>query len=151
MAVSNSPLSIEALEGDLLHAEEELAKAIKERLHAHEVEDQWNTEVTSLKNLIEVRRKRLHIGSPNGSAVAAQPIEDTRKDATYDGPALSHIDWIYNAVVNAGDHGLSPPEILKAAASASIKMHENYPYVALKTLVERGKVIKKEGRYYRKQ
>ena len=57
MAETN--LSIEALERDLKNGLLELEKATANRLRAHELETQWVIETSSLKNLIEVRRKRI--------------------------------------------------------------------------------------------
>lgn len=41
-----------------------------------------------------------------------------------------------------------PPEIYRAAEESGMKMHPNYPYTALRTLVEKGRLAKKNGRYY---
>lgn len=53
-------LTLDALESDLRVAEVEFAKVTAARERAEEVENQWKTEVGSLRNLIEVRRQRLH-------------------------------------------------------------------------------------------
>jgi len=145
--MGNATLSIEALEAALQHARRELEKATKERLRAIEVEDQWVTELKSLESLINVRNKRLHPESAikNGGDVAVVPANTEQRSVK----ETSHVDWIDRAIANSGSAGLSPPEILVAAKKAGIKMHKNYPYIVLKTLVERGRVSKQAGRYYR--
>jgi hypothetical protein len=61
----------------------------------------------------------------------------------------SRIDWIAEAVATSGSAGITPPEIMRKSAKAGIKMHQNYPYVALRKLVERKQVEKKGARYYK--
>lgn len=142
MGHSTNTLSIEALENDLRHAETELSKATEERLRAHEIENQWSTEVTSLKNLIEIRRKRMNL--PPTNRANEQPITVNGAE----GGNLTNVAWIERAVQASGSMGKSPPEILREAAGVGRKMHKNYPYVALAHLVERGRIAKREGRYY---
>ena len=142
-----SSLSIEDLERDLKYGEGELEKA-------KAIVAQWTADVTSQRILIEARRKRL--GStqrvPNGIPEDVAPAVD---DWDYLPPKeapkaehVSHVDWIYNAVVASGERGMSPPEILKTSAQAGLAMHKNYPYVVLRGLVDKHKVTKREGRYY---
>ena len=61
----------------------------------------------------------------------------------------SRIDWIAEVVAASGNAGITPPQILRKSVRAGIKMHENYPYVALRKLVERKRVEKKGARYYK--
>lgn len=160
MAQATSPsLSISSLESALENANEQLKKASTERVLAQEIENQWHTEVISLKNLIDVRRKRLHLYSdevPNHdhraeqeSAVDAEATKD-EFDFIFSAPAISHVEWISLQVAASGVNGISPPEILKLAEEQERKMHKNYPYIVLRKLVEEGKVIKKAGRYFKK-
>lgn len=136
-------LSIEVLEADLRSAEDELASATAARIHAHEIENQWNTEVVSLRSLIEVRRLRLH------GTVSDRLVESPRPIATEMAvnEELSHIDWMAKQI-SESLHGLTPPEIISLAESEKRGMHPNYPYTALRTLVNNKRVDKRKGRYY---
>ena len=142
--MNNNTLSIDALESDLLAAEKELEKAREERLRVLEIENQWSTEVTSLRNLIEIRRKRLNLPSilTSTEESSATPYEHAPKHP------LSSVAWIEHTVRASGNNGKTPSEILRDAEGVGRKMHKNYPYVALAHLVEKGKVSKRDGRYY---
>ena len=148
----NNPLSIESLENDLRHAQGALEKATADRTAAQEIEGQWITEVNSLKSLIDVRKKRLH-GHSNGTGQEHKPQPPTVPQDTpgvvarTDGD-MTTVAWIENFVLNSGAKGASPPEILRAAADIKLFMNKNYPYIVLSKLVERGKIDKRDGRYY---
>jgi hypothetical protein len=66
---------------------------------------------------------------------------DVKEDAT------NLVDWIYKAVADSGKLGIIPPDVFRKAEKAGIKMHPNYPYIVLKKLVARGRVIKRGSRY----
>ena len=66
------------------------------------------------------------------------------------GEDLSKVDWIDGLIAASGTMGLAPPEIMKAAEKEQIKMHPNYPYVVLRKLVQKDRVVKLRGRYYKK-
>jgi hypothetical protein len=143
-----SPLTLEALESHLAYAEQELAKSTTKRIQAADTENQWLMEVQSVKNLITVRRNRAS-GTASQALPAVQPANGSAEGGNAEGvPETSHIDWIAKVVVASGNRGMTPPEILRDAEKAGITMHRNYPYVALKALVKRDRVIKREGRYY---
>src|SRR5665213_368678 len=140
---TQSLLSIDALQSDLKHAEQKHAEATADRLRAQEIENQWTTEVNSLRSLIEVRKMRL---SPGNGGYQYQTSEVVPPE----GPstAVTHVEWISGLLEAAGRAGVSPPEILRAAEKSNVKMHRNYPYVVLSHMLEKGKVTKREGRYY---
>lgn len=126
-----------------------MQEATAQRLRLLEVENQWQTEVNSLKNLIEVRRKRL-------APVKAEEADDSTPDAQdlfeiAEGESVSHVDWILHQVAASGIKGMSPPELLRQAEFEQRKMHQNYPYVVLRKLVKAGRVAKKNGRYFKAQ
>jgi hypothetical protein len=141
MGTTISLSTIEALENELRLAQDELHRATEARLNAINVEEQWRTEVNSLKALIEVRRKRLGIVSDE---VAVQ--EHVQLNVV---EPISHVDWIYDQVLASGDSGVTPVDLYKIARKHGRTMHENYPYVALSSLVERKKIVKRDGRYYK--
>ncbi|HEY4364128.1 MAG TPA: hypothetical protein VGN17_24370 [Bryobacteraceae bacterium] len=147
MVVKTNPLSIETLGEDLVHAEGELAKAAGKRLHAQEVEQQWQMEVTSLKNLIEVRKRRLHPTKPETRSLNNMVVPSEQGASLSKKEEISHVEWILRTV-GSSQSGISPPELLREATKAGVKMHKNYPYVVLGKLVEKGKVRKADGRYY---
>jgi len=157
MGSSEQLLSIEVLQRDLTNAERELSKATAERLRAGDVEGQWQTEVTSLKNLIQVRKQRMNptvakeLAVPDSLALrdevrGAFTVTDNWK-GTED---LNKVDWIDGLIAASGTMGIAPPEIMKAAEKDHIKMHPNYPYVVLRKLVEKERAVKRRGRYYKK-
>jgi hypothetical protein len=154
--MASTTLSLKILEEDLTLAEQELAKATANRLRVHELENQWITEVTSLRNLIEVRRKRL---DPDGVTpeVGGAPRERIRvipsteafpRQVSIAVGELSHIDWIADAIQASGNAGMKPPEIFKKAESAGRQMHRNYPYTALRELLEQKRISRRGDRYY---
>jgi hypothetical protein len=114
--------------------------------------------------LIAIRTKRLGPNAPDtSSAKQAQPELDLRgsdggvldneaaaaSSAEDDSqPEINRVDWVYKFVCESGSRGVKPTDVLAAASRAKITMHKNYPYVVLRKLVERGKVVKKRGRYY---
>lgn len=143
-----SPLTLEALDSHLLYAETELEKATAERLRASDLENQWLLEVQSVRNLIKIRRNPV-----NGVIADTVSSPSVASDSLGDGRAAppaktTHIDWTAALVVGSGDRGVSPPEVFRAAEKDGIKMHPNYPYTALRTLVEKKRVAKRDGRYY---
>jgi hypothetical protein len=145
-----SPLTLEALDSHLSYAETELKKATADRIHASDLENQWLLEVQSIKSLIKIRR------NPVNGAIADigdSPSHPVGTENATNNPATSpvettHIDWIAALVSGSGDRGVSPPEILRAAEKDGIKMHPNYPYTALRTLVEKKRITKADGRYF---
>ena len=152
---SEQLLSIDVLERDLRNAERELAKATSARQQAQEVEAQWTTEVTSLKNLIQVRKQRMAPGAsipiivPDGYAKA----NETNLPGSLNGSAgedINRVDWIDALVAASGSAGMAPPEIQRKAEQEHLTMHPNYPYVVLKKLVAKERVVKRRGRYYAK-
>jgi hypothetical protein len=154
MLLDMEPLTIPMLEAALADAELRLAKATEAREIAFEQEGQCNTEVNSIRNLIEVARKRAGVRS--GAAAISSPMQKPNENGHENSPAamaahgesISHINWIATAVNSSGPRGITPPEILTAAAKAGITMHRNYPYVALKALVKKNRVRKDGDRYY---
>jgi|ERR1035441_1864368 chromosome segregation ATPase len=157
--------SISTLEKELKEAQRELTKAEHNRLRAMDIETQWHAEVTSLQKLIEVRQKRLNPEAPNeGAPLATQERRGTEAGAggevlavSSDGDeaheasdTVNRVQWINAAVVASGTVGITPPEILRQASKVNLKMHKNYPYIVLHKLVEREKVVKRRGRYYKK-
>jgi hypothetical protein len=147
-----SPLTLEALDSHLSYAEEELGKASADRIRASDLENQWLLEVQSVKNLIKIRRNPAN-GSPLPTPTTVAPVLPVVAETAEDGRvALSaettHIDWIAALVSSSGGRGVSPPEILRAAEKDGVKMHPNYPYTALRTLVEKKRIAKADGRYF---
>lgn len=154
-----STISIEALEGDLAYAEHQLSKAREATARANEAEVQWQTEVTGLSNLIRIRKQRL-----TPTVAKDILIDDNLKvldgmdggtlGTTVNGDGtdgeLNKVDWIDGLVAASGTMGIAPPEIMKAAESQRVKMHPNYPYVVLRKLVAKDRVMKRRGRYYKK-
>lgn len=161
MASSEQLLSIDALERDLSTAERELGKATAETARVIEIERQWQTEVTSLKNLIQVRKQRINPTVPKevviGDSLELRDDGDGLKlaYAAKSGPGgpeeLNKVDWIDGLIEASGTLGVAPPEIMKAAEKQQMKMHPNYPYVVLRKLVEKGRAVKRRGRYYKKE
>lgn len=157
MGNADQLLSIEALERDLANAERELEKATTDRLRAEQIEGQWSTEVTSLKNLIQVRQQRLNpVVAKNiavGDALHIRTDHDSSSSAVNGKGAedLNKVDWIDGLIAASGTLGVAPPEIMKAAQKSQIKMHPNYPYVVLRKLVEKDRIVKRRGRYYKKE
>jgi hypothetical protein len=141
--MNKSPLTLDSLESHLSYAERELEMATAERVRASETENQWLMEVQSVKNLISVYRTRAN-GNTN-PVISPIPYTASGNGETAE---VSHIDWMAALVGISDDRGISPPEILRAAERDGVKMHPNYPYTALRTLVEKKRVTKREGRYY---
>ena len=146
---SSQSLSIEALQADLEYAQRQRDAATKARLVAQENENQWITEVSSLTNLIDVRRKRLQPPPADDPDEGSEINIDDLSVLLEDEP-ISHVVWISNQVAASGTKGISPPEILKLAEEEGRKMHKNYPYIVLRKLVQDGKVTKRAGRYSKK-
>ena len=63
---------------------------------------------------------------------------------------LNKVDWIDGLVAASGTMGIAPPEIMKVVESQRVKMHPNYPYVVLRKLVAKDRVMKRCGRYDKK-
>ena len=155
--------SIANFRQELEWAKRKLEEATKNRLRAHEEEDQWHAEVTSLQKLIEVREKRLSpdtTGSPTPQSVEQVRLAtESRMDPDIGGKPDSHanaegmnrVEWITGLVAASGTRGIAPPEILEKARGIGLKMHPNYPYVVLRKLIDRATIVKKGGRYYRKE
>lgn len=139
---------ISQLEDELRSAEMELTRSVSSQASANAKVDEWNSEVGSLKKLIEVRKNRINPQMMEVGAVTTKtPVPLPEFD---DGDAdLSRVAWIENVVGESGSHGLKPPEILKLAAEAHVRMHENYPYTALAGLVRKGRVLKRGRRYFK--
>jgi hypothetical protein len=156
--MGNELISIETLEQGLKNAERELARAATDRMRATEVEAEWQTEVTSLKNLIQVRKQRMNLKIVKESPVeeSGEPREDysggtlSMADNGTASEALNKVEWIDGLIAASGTMGIAPPEIMKAAEKDQIKMHPNYPYVVLRKLVEKERAVKRRGRYYKK-
>lgn len=60
---------------------------------------------------------------------------------------LSHVDWIVKRLIQS-PHGLTPPELFLLAVAEGRKMHRNYPYTALRALLEAKKIERRGSRYY---
>jgi hypothetical protein len=60
---------------------------------------------------------------------------------------INRVEWITAVVQEYSPKGMTPPEIMKLAATDGITMHENYPYVVLKKLVKKGIIIREGARY----
>jgi hypothetical protein len=160
---SDALFSIELLERELKSAEDELSNAVAAKMKAQEVEVLWQTEVTSLKSLIEVRRKRIGAVVENGTDSGQQSFEVVEPIDAYDEPTstlsfthhngteINRVDWISGAVAASGSYGITPPEIMISATKAGVAMHKNYPYSVLKTLMDRNQVYKRRDRYYKKE
>ena len=144
-------LSVEALERDLQNAERELGKAVEARQRASSVEDQWKMEVTSLTNLIQVRKQRMvpQDWSVPSAGDSGTPFPNGGLPQDSD-EEFNRVDWIDGLIAASGVNGISPPEILRRAEQAHISMHPNYPYVVLKKLVAKERAVKRRGRYYNK-
>ena len=145
-----SPLTLEALDSHLSYAETELEKATADRIHASDLENQWLLEVQSIKNLIKIRRNPVNGAIADISDSPSHPADTENATNSRATPPVetTHIDWIAALVSGSGDRGVSPPEILRAAEKDGIKMHPNYPYTALRTLVEKKRITKADGRYF---
>jgi hypothetical protein len=153
--MANDFLPIQSVERALSYAEKELAKATEARLQAHAVEEDWHTEVSSLKNLLKIRQGRT-FPRPESAEVggdgAAQPTPESAAHVTPPGEKhveVNRVNWMEGLAVSAGRRGTSPPEILAEAAKQGITMHPNYPYTALRKLVSDGRLTKRAGRYYK--
>jgi hypothetical protein len=151
-------ISIDALEGDLAYAERELAKATEATARANEAELQWQTEVTGLRNLIRIRKQRMSPGVANSVAAVSDDQTSLASEVTAlpvgppkDDEDVNKVDWIDGLIAASGTAGIAPPEIMKTAEKQLIKMHPNYPYVVLRKLVEKGRAVKRRGRYYKKE
>jgi hypothetical protein len=139
--------SISTFTKELEWAEAKLKESTEDRLRAHAVEDQWQSEVNSLRKLIEVRKARLS-PKPHGQSVVAgiSAIEEGPVS-----PDTNRVAWVYEQIVASGTHGMTPPDIYRAAKKVGLSMHKNYPYVVLRKLIERDKVTKKGERYHKKE
>ena len=153
-------LTIESLKKELHHAQQELAGATADRLKAQEIEGSWTTEVNSLKLLIQAREKReaasTHSSPPSDSELddyeEATHVDDDMGDYGMDDESvpvqdsqLNHVDWIMKRIRE--HRRLTPPQIFRLAEEEGRSMHRNYPYTALKALVDAGKA-KRDGEYY---
>jgi len=154
-----------SLTAELEEARRALASAEKQRLYAQEIENQLAAEVEHLAKLIEIRRKRLGpsdderaVAESNQPRLALRTEEPVEEDSSVsEGGAdnreddINRVRWIESLVKQSGVSGVSPPEVSEAARRAGVKMHKNYPYVVLKKLIEKGLIVKRRGRYYKKE
>jgi alanine racemase len=155
--------SISSLEKEVEVAQQNLKDASAQRAYAEEAENQILAEVKSLVTLIEIRRKRLGLHADDPSAKSKEqprlPLETPLQgssshaadgpDEDHSGEEVSKVNWIFNFVAGNGPRGAMPPEVARAASTAGVSMHPNYPYTALRKLVERGVLVKRRGRYYK--
>lgn len=139
-------LSITDLEVELRHAEVELAHATEARLKAHENENQWQLEVNSLRNLVEVRKKRMGLVSPpefgDPGPINAQQVINAEPEHE------SHTAWTVRRVTESGHLGMTALDLLNRAMTEGRKMHRNYPYVATRELVSQKRIVRRGDRYY---
>jgi hypothetical protein len=145
-------LTIEAIDSLLWDAEAELAKAKDAMDKAVARQKRWMTEVESLNNLKKIRMEEKSEQAVNVHAappVAAPAPTPTEIVVVPTELGISHIDWIAAAVVASGDRGMNVPEIVATATSGGVKMHPNYPYTALRNLVQTGRLKKVGLRYFK--
>jgi hypothetical protein len=142
-------ISISTIETALSHAEAELEKATASRVIAHSIENNWITEVTSLRHLLKARQSRSEAQpsvariappAPNQPVARVTPVTDFKGD-------LILVDWMAKQVESSGIDGVTVPDIKRAAQAANIQMHPNYPYTALRSLVESKRIVKHGVRY----
>jgi hypothetical protein len=162
--LQNETIRLAQLEQELAYSKEEFATASKQRAYAEEIERQWEVEVNSLTNLIENRRRRMG-QADTGAAISRDQSEldlgSTLASSAANGSSpheggsesdnVNRVDWIYKFTEESGTRGIKPPDVLPAASRVGIKMHKNYPYVVLNKLLERELVVKRRGRYYKKE
>ena len=156
--------SILSLTAELEEAKRSLGSAQKQRLYAEEIENQIAAEVEHLTKLIEIRRKRLGPDADLAVSASNQPRLDLQVEEVAEEGAsgslppednrhddINRVKWVESLIEQSGVSGVSPPEVLGAARRAGISMHKNYPYVVLRTLMERQLIVRRRGRYYKKE
>lgn len=157
---ADSMLPVEALEKDLQIAEVIAANAASDAIRANEIFSHWQAVTTSLKTLIEARRKGANpplapsvmVPSPQGHLPAAEASNsgDGFVAPRDSGRDVNRVRWIEQAVAASGAVGMMPPEIFRAAEKEGLHMNKNYPYIVLRKLMEQERVIKRRGRYYKR-
>lgn len=65
--------------------------------------------------------------------------------------ASNKVNWTLLQLVAAGDRGVIPPDIYRQAKRSHVSMNQNYPYIVLRKLVERGIAVKRGTKYYAKE
>ncbi len=136
-------LTVDGIDELLSDAEARLQRATEERVASTEKENQCLTEVDSLKKLRSIYASRN--GGESSPKLDGPPLVQSTFPLGID---VSHIDWIAQAVISHGNTGLTVPELMQEAEAARVKMHPNYPYTALRNLVEKGRLRKDGLRYF---
>src|SRR5580700_9303237 len=99
--------TLDALESHLSYAQAELDKATAERVRLSDIENQWLTEVESVKKLISVYQSRA--GTANGVAPRVpandQPVKSKTPPSTEANANGSVIEWIAQVVTASKDRG----------------------------------------------
>jgi len=140
----NPIIATSLLRAALQEAERELQEASEATQKALERQTVCTDEVASLKKLLIHR-------APEDTAVnvpETNPLENPPSERSPVGGG-SLIDQIEKIVYAGGDRGMNVPLIVDAATKAGIKMHPNFPYTALRSLVKAERVKKVGLRYYR--
>ena len=142
--------AIAADEKELAVAAAMLKGITEQRLRLLAEEQGWQSEVESLRKLIEVRQNRLApSATAQGIALEASAAEKNHVEIPV-GPKVSVTGFIKDTINASGIAGITPPEIRRIAEKANIKMHPNYLYVALGKLDERKQITKTGDRYFKR-
>lgn len=141
--VMGMALSISMVEEELQQAKLDLEHAIAARERAVQKEHQYLGIVESLTKWLMMKQAQ---SEPESSTERSDSVEKDAIEANQ--PATSHVEWMAGLIRYAKNSGITAPEIFQRAEAAAIKMHRNYPYVVLTGLVKKGRVTKRDGRYY---
>jgi hypothetical protein len=140
---------ITQLEAELEKSLKQREAAKKERERATLEEARWEQDVRALKNLISHRRNDAAHGGKIDSLQASAEGYSTNNDPSFVSgyEEVNRVEWAFEQIAKAGAAGMLPTEIYETAKKDGLSMHPNYPYVATKKLLERGRIQKIGKRY----
>ena len=135
-------------------AHDNLAKAEEDSKRAIQKEAEAQREVGSLEQLIGIVQDRISPAPTSAETGQGAPIpvqsavNGQTESQTKGSQVVNAAAFIRRLIAESRDVGISMGEIRKALEAAGVKTHRNYPYVVASKIVEDGKAVQREGKYF---